>query len=58
MIHLQIIGLTTVETGIFGLIGDLDIQHLTIGITTGTVLTIGIIADRWLNRKEDNHKDK
>jgi len=53
MIHFQIIGLTTAVTGIFGLIGDLDTQHLTIGITTGIALTIGILGDRWLNRKQD-----
>ena len=54
MIHFQIIGLTTVGTGIFGLIGDLDTQPLTIGIMTGIALITGILGDRWLNRKQDN----
>ena len=52
MIHLQITDSTMRVAGTFGLIGDSDTQPLTIGIMIGIALTIGIIADRWLNRKE------
>ena len=53
MIHLQITDSTTRVIGTFGLIGDSDIQPLTIGIMTGIALITGILGDRWLNRKED-----
>ena len=56
MIHFQITGLTTAVTGIFGLIGDLDTQPLTIGIMIGIALITGILGDRWLNHKQDNQK--
>jgi hypothetical protein len=56
MIHLQITDSTMRAVGTFGLIGDSDIQPLTIGIMIGIVLITGILVDRWLNRNQDNNE--